>query len=641
MIEREKYFKDLYRPKFHYSAESHIINDPNGLFYYEGEYHLMHQYNINNHIHWGHAVSHDLVHWEHLPAALAPDNIGQIWSGSAVVDWENTSGLQCGREKVIVALFTYNEHVDAQQSQGLAYSNDRGRTWKKYEQNPVLTSKGNTDFRDPKVFWYEDNNCWITVLACCDHVEFYRSSNLIDWQFSGEFGLKDGSHEGIWECPDLFRLPVENCHGESRWVLLVSVNNGAPAGGTGMQYFVGSFDGKKFVNDYPEEKVLWLDYGKDFYAGVTWNNIPGGDNRRLIIGWVDNWLYRDDLPTSLFKGQLSSVRELKLFLVRDEIRVTQQPIKEIQCLRGDTYNLKTYVNESDCKWQVPVNAEAFELDCELEFRNDNDIVELVIEGNNNNYLKLIYDRERECLIFDRTHCGNYEIPEFEGIFQVPLRIRNNLLKLQLLVDVSQIEVFADDGFVVMTNLFFSDCCGCIMIEAKESTVKLINGNYYELDSVWLEKKDNFEQLGKVVAGNWAQTIWGLEGDSEKEGTLVSSNSYYNFKIEAKIKIMPYRDGKAAGFVFGMNAEEVEYRLLFDAEENVVRLLQGINEVCKEAVSINVERTYHISIEVNERNFKFCCDGITMMREGLNEYTGGALGVCVVSSNAIFNNIQIN
>ena len=331
-MKRKPYFQDPYRPLFHYTAQSHVINDPNGLLYYDGEYHLMHQYNIHNHIHWGHAVSRDLIHWEHLPPALEPDTIGQIWSGSAVIDWNNTSGLQTGKEPVFVALFTYNEHVDSQQSQGLAYSNDRGRTWRKYWGNPVLTSGGKKDFRDPKVFWLESGACWVMVLACFDHVEFYQSENLLTWRYSGEFGRGEGSPAGVWECPDLFCLPVAEKPDESRWVLAVSVNDGAPAGGTGMQYFIGRFDGSRFENENSPETALWLDYGQDFYAGVTWNGIPGADGRRLMIAWADNWRYRDALPTQLFKGQFSMVRELSLRQTPEGVRLCQRPVRELSAL---------------------------------------------------------------------------------------------------------------------------------------------------------------------------------------------------------------------------------------------------------------------------------------------------------------------
>lgn len=268
---------EKYRPKIHFSAEDYIINDPNGLVYYKGEYHLFHQYNINEQIYWGHAVSKDLVHWKRLPKAIAPDKIGQIWSGSAVVDEENQR---------MVAFFTYSEHETKRQSQGVAFSYDKGRTWEKYSGNPILTDS-REDFRDPKVFRYEEK--WVMILSGGDCVLLYESKDLIHWNQISSFKGNQESHTGVWECPDLFPMIVETTE-ERKWVLTVSINDGSPAGGTGMQYFVGEFDGQKFIADSNQEKGLWIDYGKDFYAGVTWNHVP--KDRRLMIAWADNWQYR-------------------------------------------------------------------------------------------------------------------------------------------------------------------------------------------------------------------------------------------------------------------------------------------------------------------------------------------------------------
>lgn len=295
---------EKYRPKIHFSAEDYIINDPNGLVYYKGEYHLFHQYNINEQIYWGHAVSKDLVRWKRLPKAIAPDKIGQIWSGSAVVDEENQR---------MVAFFTCSEHETKRQSQGVAFSYDKGRTWEKYSGNPILTDS-REDFRDPKVFRYEEK--WVMILSGGDCVLLYESKDLIHWNQISSFKGNQESHTGVWECPDLFPMIVETTE-ERKWVLTVSVNDGSPAGGTGMQYFVGEFDGQKFIADSNQEKGLWIDYGKDFYAGVTWNHVP--KDRRLMIAWADNWQYRDYLPTSPFKGQMSCVRELKLVQKRKNI----------------------------------------------------------------------------------------------------------------------------------------------------------------------------------------------------------------------------------------------------------------------------------------------------------------------------------
>lgn len=641
MLKRKKYFKDLYRPGFHYSAESHVINDPNGLFYYEGEYHLMHQYNINNHIHWGHAVSRDLVHWMHLPAALAPDPIGQIWSGSAVVDWKNASGLQYGKEKVIAALFTYNEHVDSQQSQGLAYSRDRGRTWIKYEQNPVLTSKGKKDFRDPKVFWFEEKNAWIMVVACGDHVEFYRSANLIEWEFTGEFGSGEGSHQGVWECPDLFRMPIENCPDENKWVLLVSVNSGAPAGGTGMQYFIGEFDGKSFINDGPPEKISWLDYGKDFYAGVTWNDILPDDGRRLMIGWADNWLYRDELPTSLFKGQFSSVRELRLVKKQDEIRIIQRPAEEIRQLRNQRHEITPCDIFPDSTLELPVEGNQFEIICELAFKGSHAVMELMIGDSGRDLIKIVYDRREEKIIFDRTNCNQYHIEHFRGRFKAPFKLEDEILKLHILVDSSQIELFAGDGSVVMTNLFFGgDPRLRVRLAAGNSPLRLVSGRCYNLSSVWPDKKSESDLFENVFDGKWMNTVQGFEGCCAADGLVATTEKSHEFRVQSRLKITSYQSGKSAGLAFGINEMGIGYRVVFDAEKKEMILFYDKIQIGKAAVIINTERTYLICVEMKGGNLKVYIDGVELFKEKLNEYTGGALGLCVSETNALFNNIEI-
>lgn len=461
MKEKNERVQEAYRPQFHYTAQEHIINDPNGLVYYKGEYHLMHQYNVHNQIYWGHGVSRDLLHWKRLPPALAPDEIGQIWSGSAVVDWNNTSGLQEGEEKVLAALFTYNEHVDVRQSQGLAYSCDRGRSWRKYKNNPVLIPEEENgkrkDFRDPKVFWYEPLSCWIMALACFDQVEFYRSPNLIQWEFSGKFGQGQGSHEGVWECPDLFEMPVEGEKEETRWVLTVSINNGAPAGGTGMQYFIGEFNGKTFRNENPPEQVLWMDYGKDFYAGVTWNDIPEEDKRRLMIGWSDNWLYRDALPTAPFKGQLSFVRELYLKRTGEGLRIFQQPVRELENCRNLKLRKEKHVLKAGEEEKLPFRFSTLDFSCELETPEPGrGKAEIRLSSGEKEFTRIGYDFQKEVLYVDRRYSGLNPHEAFPGVYEAPVTGCGGKIDLRILIDVSQIEIFAKQGEKVMTNLLFPE-----------------------------------------------------------------------------------------------------------------------------------------------------------------------------------------
>ena len=310
---------DPWRPQFHYSPRANWMNDPNGMVYFNGEYHLMYQYFPGGQswgpMHWGHAVSRDLMHWEHRPVALYPDEFGMIFSGSAVVDWRDSSGFFGGKPG-LVAVFTHHAALpdtrEVRQSQSLAYSADGGRSWVKHKGNPVLTEPSLPDFRDPKVFWHEPEGRWIMALAAGDHIRFYASPNLREWTYTGEFGRREGSHQGVWECPDVFPLPVEGQPGETRWVLLVSIG-GLPedAEGSRTQYFLGTFRGGCFHGGEPAETVHWLDAGRDHYAGVTWSDAP--DNRRILLGWMSNWKYAAVTPAASFRGAMTLPRELALY----------------------------------------------------------------------------------------------------------------------------------------------------------------------------------------------------------------------------------------------------------------------------------------------------------------------------------------
>jgi fructan beta-fructosidase len=282
-------YHEQYRPQVHFSPPAHWMNDPNGMVYYGGTYHLFYQYypkgTVWGPMHWGHATSTDLVHWTNRPIALYPDSIGLIFSGSAVVDFNNTSGLGKAGKPPLVAIFTQHSQArekagrsDAQ-NQSLAYSNDGGTSWKMYEHNPVLKNPGIIDFRDPNVMWYAPGAKWVMSLATRDRITFYSSKNLKDWKKESEFGQHLGAHGGVWECPDLF--PLTAAGGKTLWVLLVNINPGGPQGGSATQYFTGSFDGVKFTAQGTGTR--WLDQGTDEYAGVTWHNTGA---RRIFLGWM-------------------------------------------------------------------------------------------------------------------------------------------------------------------------------------------------------------------------------------------------------------------------------------------------------------------------------------------------------------------
>lgn len=295
-----KAMNEQYRPQVHFSSQKNWINDPNGMVYYKGVYHLFFQYNPYSSVwgpmHWGHATSKDLIHWQQQPIAIYPDSLGTIFSGSAVVDKNNTSGFGKKGQVPMVAIFTQHDTLGEKtgknnfQNQSIAYSVDEGKTWIKYTGNPVIKNPGIRDFRDPKVMWFEPQKKWIMVLAARDIVSFYSSPDLKNWTKESDFGNDMGAHGGGWECPDLIELGYSDSNTgkvNRRWFLIVNLNPGAPNGGSGTQYFIGNFDGKTFTID--QKDTRWLDYGPDNYAGVTWSNTG---KRKILIGWMTNWLWK-------------------------------------------------------------------------------------------------------------------------------------------------------------------------------------------------------------------------------------------------------------------------------------------------------------------------------------------------------------
>ena len=310
----DDYYNELYRPQFHFTPPINWMNDPNGLVYFDGEYHLFYQHNPHGnawgHMSWGHAVSEDMLHWRHLPIALHEEYGVMVFSGCAVIDWKNTSGFGRDGKPPMVAIYT--GHGLGKQTQDLAYSNDRGRTWTKYEGNPVI-DLNEADFRDPKVFWHEPTSKWVMVvsMATAKYVQFYGSKDLKTWEHLSNFGPAGVRDKPNWECPDLFELPIEGEPGKTRWVLEVDMGNGSIAGGSGGEYFVGTFDGVTFQCDHDIGKSQWVDFGRDFYAPVSWSDIPESDGRRIWLSWMNNW-ETNLVPTSPWRSAMSIPRTLSL-----------------------------------------------------------------------------------------------------------------------------------------------------------------------------------------------------------------------------------------------------------------------------------------------------------------------------------------
>ncbi|NHE55319.1 glycoside hydrolase family 32 protein [Cyclobacterium plantarum] len=438
-------YNEPHRPQYHFSPEANWMNDPNGMVFHEGEYHLFYQYypdsNVWGPMHWGHAVSKDLVRWEHLPVAIEPDSLGWIFSGSAVFDAANSSGLGSPENPPLVALYTYHDPVGAEagkddyQTQGLAFSLDNGRTWEKYQNNPVLENPGIKDFRDPKVTQI-DQGKWIMSLAVKDKISFYASDNLLGWEHLSDFNPDWAAYGGVWECPDLF--PLTTPEGEQKWVLLVSINPGGPNGGSATQYFIGDFDGKKFTTE--QRAVKWLDYGADNYAGVTWSNVPATDGRKLFIGWMSNWMYANVVPTQVWRSANTLPRSLELYSIDQEYHLASRPVKELEMLREES--------------QV-ISGQNIILEQELiELQLQSSAADFSIEFSNSAGERVIIEKEGETLFVDRTESGlvdfNEGFPARHGAPVDGLEIE----ELRIFLDRSSIEIFINNGELVMTDLVF-------------------------------------------------------------------------------------------------------------------------------------------------------------------------------------------
>ncbi len=476
-------YTEPFRLQFHFSPANNWTNDPNGLVYYKGEYHLFYQYNpfgdTWGHMSWGHAVSSDLVRWKHLPVALAEENGEMIFSGSAVVDWHNSSGL-CGNQDCLIAIYTGNgDH----QSQSIAFSTDRGRTWTKYRGNPVI-DLGLRDFRDPKVFWYEPGRKWVMAVALpAEHkVRFFESTDLKRWTVLSDFGPA-GASGGAWECPDLFPLPMDG--GQVRWVLSVNINPGGIAGGSGNQYFVGRFDGKRFTNDNPAPQTLWADYGKDFYASQSYSDIPAADGRRIWLGWFSNWLYAGKEPTSPWRCAQSIPRVLTLKNVRDSIRLMQAPIAELAALRGENWHFDDADIAEVNRRLGEFRSETYEIDVSFDPGTADEVGFQLRKGNAEQTLAGCNFKKAEVFI-DRTKSGTVSFSgDFAGWHAGPMGLGAHRIRLRIFVDRSSVELFADDGETVISDRIFPSLgSDRLQVYAAGGGAKVVSLDVWKLKSAW-------------------------------------------------------------------------------------------------------------------------------------------------------------
>lgn len=477
---------EVYRPQIHFSPGKNWMNDPNGLVYYKGVYHLFFQHHPYSSVwgpmHWGHATSGDLFHWKREPIALYPDSLGMIFSGSAVVDEQNTSGF--GKKGVVplVAIFTqHNAEAEKQgkndfQNQSLAYSLDNGKTWIKYSGNPVLKNPGITDFRDPKVMWYEPQKKWIMTLATKDVITFYSSPNLKKWKKESEFGKGIGAHGGVWECPDLFQM---NDGGRKVWVLIVNLNPGGPNKGSATQYFIGGFDGNRFSPF--DTDIRWLDYGPDEYAGVTWSNTG---KRRIFLGWMSNWLYANLVPTETWRNAMTVPRELKLKHAGSQMLLASEPIKELSVIESKSVVVKNIpvLKTLDLSKVIGTIQIPSLLRCSLE-----EIKDFTVTLSNDAGDKLVigFDKNQNKYFIDRTHSGKTDFyKDFASIDSAPRFTGNKNGDILLVIDVSSVELFADDGLTVMTEIFFPNKAYDQIRFESPANLQITRLEYANLKTIW-------------------------------------------------------------------------------------------------------------------------------------------------------------
>lgn len=470
---------EKFRPVYHHTPAYGWMNDPNGMFYKDGIYHLYFQYNpygsMWGNMHWGHSTSTDLVNWKYEGVAIAPDALGTIFSGSCVVDHNNTSGFGKG---AVVAFYTSAKQTpwgDCQM-QSMAYSLDNGKTFIKYENNPILTSS-EKDFRDPKVFWYAPKEHWVMMLAVGQHMEIYSSKNLKDWKKESNFGEDQGCHSGVWECPDLVELPVEGTK-DKKWVLICNINPGGPSGGSATQYFVGDFDGSTFTNNYPEE-TKWMDYGKDHYATVTWNNSP--DGRCIALGWMSNWQYANNVPTKQYRSANTIARDLKLFRLNDGLFLKSEPCAEMKEARKESRNIKSVnVNKNESVSLAPLSDNgAYEIEFSINPERAKEVTFSLSNGIGDKVL-MIYDVVNKTFAMDRTKSGEVSFSnDFPAVTQMPVG-KSKVLKLRLFIDKSSIEAFVDNGKYVMTN--------CVFPSVSYDSIEFKNdGNRYKVQNINIYK----------------------------------------------------------------------------------------------------------------------------------------------------------
>ena len=482
-IAQEKLYKEQFRPQFHFSPKINWTNDPNGLVYAKGVYHLFYQHNpfenVWGHMTWGHATSKDLIHWKHEPIAIPELKDTMIFSGTCVYDQNNSSGLGTKEHPPMVAIYT--GHIEnVKQAQHLAYSIDDGKTWTKYNKNPIL-DLNKKDFRDPKVFWYAPKKYWVMCVNLPQEhqVQFYASTNLIDWKFLSDFGPM-GDEIGVWECPDLFQIPVLNSK-EKKWVLQTSNHER-------MQYFMGEFDGVKFTMDPNQKTILRPNAGPDYYAGISYGQLPA-NHLPVTIAWANNWRYARKIPTYPWKGAMSLPRNLWAEKINGNWQLLQKPISNLNALRKKLAFQKSSLQNKDetiTLSTMGIHEDVYECDFEIS-SSTNEKTGIIVLNDGASGVVIGYDPKLKQVFINRTNTNTSFDAAFAemGYFAAPVTTSSNKIKFQVFVDNSIVELFVNNGETTFTLQAFPKHSDKTIKTLPSNTVGSVkNVQIFPLQSIW-------------------------------------------------------------------------------------------------------------------------------------------------------------
>lgn len=687
----DQYMNGLYQPGYHYSQNSGNSSDPNGLVYFDNEYHLFHQ----DRGRWAHAVSTDLLHWKQLPIALPHMAAGESWSGSAVVDASDASGLFDGGPGLIAYYTSFNHDAwNGNQSVRAAYSRDKGRTWQTVQAAPVIENPGGPDagwdFRDPKVTWDAAAGRWVMVVAGGDHLRFYSSTDLIHWAFASTFGYGQWVRGGVWECPDFFEMPVEGQPGVKRWVLWWSTGAVRATNGSAAQYVTGTWNGTVFTPDTTPAEVLQADYGRDYYAAMSFFGAP--DGRRVMMGWMSNWDYAFSPPTGRWNGQLSFPREMKLVDAHGGLRLTQAPVAEEKALRTSTWQASDVtVTPTSANALAGASGRSFEVEAEVGIPASGGAASFTLglrKGTGSTgpqETSVTYDAGPGTLTVDRGTSGREDFTRYfagtaadnsSAPWSSTMAGSERRVKLRVLVDASSVEVFGGDGTAAVTSLVFPDPSSTgLSFSVSGGNARLVSAKVHQLSDTARVRaapppdvlpapggtaRHNLGSYSVVPGGRWEVTGAGLAGTFDKDSTALGPASYSDVRVQATVRfgggafagkmlnrdLAPERAYGGAGSVLLRSSADAlsAYYVNLDPNLRLVRVFSLDNGVPTVIASLPAALShgvsYAVEASVDGSRITVSVDGTQLIDVTDSRLSSGKVGVNVFDGRATYQDVVV-